>query len=67
MIVAWLWLDQEVSATQARGGSDIAFYRGNLAACRYFYRWELPRIDRWLRLLDPVDSTTLDAEDEWFG
>jgi hypothetical protein len=40
---------------------------GKLAACRYFYRWELPRIDRWLRLLDRVDRTTLDFADEWFG
>ncbi|MET0534005.1 MAG: acyl-CoA dehydrogenase, partial [Steroidobacter sp.] len=66
-IVAWLWLDQAVSATRGIGGADDAFYRGKLAACRYFYRWELPRIDRWLGLLDPVDRTPLDAVDEWFA
>ena len=37
-------------------------YRGKLAACRYFYRWELPRIDRWLGLLNPVDRTPLDVK-----
>jgi alkylation response protein AidB-like acyl-CoA dehydrogenase len=67
VIVAWLWLDMAVSATRAIGGSDVAFYQGKLAACRYFYRWELPRIDRWLGLLDPVDRSTLDFSDEWFG
>jgi hypothetical protein len=41
--------------------------RGKLAACRYFYRWELPRIDRWLRLLELVDPTTLDAAADWFS
>lgn len=67
VVVAWLWLDQAVVATRSLGGPDDAFYRGKLAACRYFYRWELPRIDRWLALLHPVDRTTLDVADEWFA
>ncbi|HVY83310.1 MAG TPA: acyl-CoA dehydrogenase [Steroidobacteraceae bacterium] len=67
VVVAWLWLDQAVTAARASAESDAAFYRGKLAACRYFYRWELPRIDRWLRLLEPVDRTPLDAQDTWFG
>jgi alkylation response protein AidB-like acyl-CoA dehydrogenase len=67
VIVAWLWLDQAITAARATSAADTAFYRGKLAACHYFYRWELPRIDRWLSLLDPVDRTTLDAADEWFG
>lgn len=66
-VVAWLWLDKAIVAARASNGSDAAFYQGKLAACRYFYRWELPRIDRWLGVLDPVDRTTLDAKDEWFG
>jgi alkylation response protein AidB-like acyl-CoA dehydrogenase len=67
VIVAWLWLDQATIAARATAGPEVAFYRGKLAACRYFYRWELPRIDRWLKLLDPVDRTTLDFADDWFG
>lgn len=66
MVVAWLWLDQALIAVCKTNGPDAAFYRGKLAACRYFFRWELPRIDRWLKLLDPVDRTPLDAEDDWF-
>jgi len=68
VVVAWLWLDQAlIAARGATDGPDTAFYRGKLAACHYFYRWELPRIDRWLGLLDPVDRTTLDVADECFG
>jgi hypothetical protein len=67
LIVAWLWLEQAVEAMQAIGGPEATFYRGKLAACRYFYRWELPRIDRWLGLLDPVDRTALDMADEYFA
>ena len=66
VVVAWLWLDQAVSAARVAAGPDVAFYRGKLAACRYFYRWELPRIDRWLGLLEPVDRTALDFADDWF-
>jgi alkylation response protein AidB-like acyl-CoA dehydrogenase len=67
VIVASLWLDQAVIAARAIGGPEAAFYQGKLAACRYFFRWELPRIDRWLRLLEPIDRTTLAAADEWFA
>ena len=67
VIVAWLWLDMAMRATPDMGGADAAFYRGKLAACRYFYQWELPRIDRWLPLLDPVERTPLDMADEWFA
>jgi alkylation response protein AidB-like acyl-CoA dehydrogenase len=72
VVVAWLWLDMAVSAARATEGAErpppeAAFYRGKLAACRYFYKWELPRIDRWLGLLKPVDRTTLDFADDWFA
>lgn len=67
VVVAWLWLDQAVTATRGVEGTEAAFYRGKLAACRYFYRWELPRVDRWLGLLDPVERTPLDTADDWFA
>jgi alkylation response protein AidB-like acyl-CoA dehydrogenase len=70
VIVAWLWLSQAVVAQAAlksmRGETDRAFYLGKLQSCRYFFRWELPRIDAWLKVLDPVDTTCLDMADGWF-
>jgi alkylation response protein AidB-like acyl-CoA dehydrogenase len=67
VVVAWLWLDQATVAKAHLGSVDDAFYRGKLAACRYFFRWELPRLDRWLGLLEPVERTPLDTPDEWLG
>jgi alkylation response protein AidB-like acyl-CoA dehydrogenase len=67
VVVAWLWLEQALIAARRVGAPDDAFYRGKLAACRYFYRWELPRVGRWLGLLDPVDRTPLDIADVCFG
>jgi alkylation response protein AidB-like acyl-CoA dehydrogenase len=67
VVVAWIWLEQGLVAASASEGTDEAFYQGKLAACDYFYRWELPRIERWLGLLDPVERAPLDMQDAWFG
>jgi len=68
IVVAWMWLRQALAATRALGrasGADADFYRGKLAACRYFFRWELPRVAPQLTLLDSLDSTCLEAEPAW--
>jgi butyryl-CoA dehydrogenase/acyl-CoA dehydrogenase len=67
VVVAWLWLEQALVVTSPPHQGDSAFNRGKLTACRYFFHWELPRIDRWLSLLDPLERTPLDAQDEWLG
>ena len=67
VVVAWLWLDMAIVALRAVNGPDAAFHRGKLAACRYFHCWELPRVTRWLSVLDPVERSALDVMDEWLG
>ncbi|OGA18652.1 MAG: acyl-CoA dehydrogenase [Betaproteobacteria bacterium RIFCSPLOWO2_12_FULL_63_13] len=67
--VAWIWLRQALVAETrlARVESpDADFYRGKLQACRYFFRWELPKTEHWHRLLNEPDSTCEDMQDEWF-
>jgi alkylation response protein AidB-like acyl-CoA dehydrogenase len=66
--VAWMWLRQATAASAglARGAPhDADFYRGKLAACRYFFRWELPRIGPRLELLDALDATCLEVQPGW--
>ncbi|EGC99721.1 acyl-CoA dehydrogenase domain-containing protein, partial [Burkholderia sp. TJI49] len=41
VVVAWLWLDV---ALAAQAESDD-FHEGKRAAARYFFRWELPKVD----------------------
>ncbi|MDB6105813.1 MAG: acyl-CoA dehydrogenase [Gammaproteobacteria bacterium] len=69
-VVGWIWLWQAVIAQRATSAApterDRAFYAGKLQACRYFFNWELPRIEVWLKVLDPVETTCLDMADEWF-
>ena len=60
--VAWRWLEQARVASRAldtASPADHDFYRGKLAACRYFYRYELPRVGPLLELLRSLDDTTV--------
>ncbi|CDG83063.1 acyl-CoA dehydrogenase [Janthinobacterium agaricidamnosum] len=62
VVVAWIWLRQGLLAA----GRDDDFYRGKVQACRYFFHWELPKVQQQLDLLESVDTTTLDMQDAWF-
>ncbi|MYM88629.1 acyl-CoA dehydrogenase [Rugamonas sp. FT82W] len=66
VVVAWIWLQQALLAAAALDGGDADFYRGKLQACRYFFRWELPKVEQQLELLASIDTTTLDMRDAWF-
>jgi butyryl-CoA dehydrogenase len=64
VVVAWVWLRQALLAAQADGSDD--FYKGKLAACRYFFRYELPNIQPTCDLLKEMDKTCLEADAAWF-
>ncbi len=65
VVVAWIWLQQAMAAA-AKLPVDDNLRRGKLQACRYFYQWELPKIQPQLDLLAALDTTTLDMQDAWF-
>ncbi len=60
--IAWIWLEQLIAAA----GKDGDFYLGKRSAAGYFFRWELPKVDAQLDLLNSLDRTTLDMQDAWF-
>jgi alkylation response protein AidB-like acyl-CoA dehydrogenase len=62
IVVAWLWLEQFLAASQGDGH----FYAGKRHAARYFFRYELPRTSAQLELLGDLDTTTLDMDPGWF-
>ncbi len=69
VVVAWRWLVQAQAAQSALAGASGAerdFYAGKLSACRYFFRYELPRIGPALRLLRSLDDTALAIPDGGF-
>lgn len=67
VVIAWFWLKQAIAASEglANGSdADTDFYTGKLAACRFFFRYELPKITADLSLVASLDDTcyTLRAE-----
>jgi alkylation response protein AidB-like acyl-CoA dehydrogenase len=60
--IAWIWLEQALAAEE--GDSD--FHEGKRSATRYFFAWELPKVDAQLDLLASLDRTTLDMQDAFF-
>ncbi|WP_370153919.1 acyl-CoA dehydrogenase [Ferrovibrio sp.] len=69
LVIAWMWLRQAGTAARALSGAegdDVAFYRGKLAAARYFYAYELGRLDHWLPLLARLEPATLEMQADWF-
>jgi hypothetical protein len=68
VVVAWLWLDQALTCTAAMataGTTERDFYQGKIAACDYFFGWELPKISAWLAVLSPVERTPFDTLEAW--
>ncbi len=67
VVLAWIWLDVALCArSRLDRGDDAALLRGKLAACRYYFRYELPRIDAWLKVVETRDDTCRTMADEWF-
>ena len=63
LVLAWIWLDVAICASAA-APSDAQ--RGRLAACRYFFRYELPRIGAWLGVVASRDDTCRALPEESF-
>jgi len=70
VVLAWIWTEQALAAerllAETADPSTRNFLLGKVQSCRYFHRWELPRLGAWLAVLDPVDTTCLDTQDAWF-
>jgi butyryl-CoA dehydrogenase len=66
VVLAWIWLEQGLAAGRQSRAEDRDFYDGKRQACRYFFIYELPKVDAWLDLVASLDGTTLDMQDAWF-
>lgn len=61
VVLAWIWLDVALSVDPATPAGQ-----GRLAAGRYYFRHELPRIDAWLAVVRTRDDTCRTMQEEWF-
>ena len=69
VVVAWLWLRQARVALsenqESTGHERRLFLKGKLAACKYFYRYELPQIDATCNLLQSMDESCFELDPDW--
>ena len=64
VVVAWLWLDQALTAKSLRDADSRGrdgLLDGKILACRYFFRWELPCIRYKLELIGKPDMIVLEV------
>jgi Acetyl-CoA dehydrogenase C-terminal like/Acyl-CoA dehydrogenase, C-terminal domain len=70
MTIAWQWLVQAIKAEEAlqagARGDDFDFYQGKIFTLRYFYEYELVKIDSLMKRLLSEDNVTVEMEGAWF-
>jgi len=70
VVVAWMLLDTALVARAALDSGNPArgeaFCRGKLQAVRYYFDYELPRIDAWLAVVASRNPACRDMREEWF-
>ncbi|MEY3887759.1 MAG: Acyl-CoA dehydrogenase [Pseudomonadota bacterium] len=62
LVLAWIWLDVSASCR----GEPSPKQTGRQAAAKYFYRYELPKIDAWLHVVGNRDMTCANLSEEAF-
>jgi butyryl-CoA dehydrogenase len=67
-VLAWMWLDVALCAREQLDAAqgDLAQLQGKLAACTYFFHYELPRIGAWLQVVATRDATCRTMDEAWF-
>ena len=65
-VLAWIWLDVALAALKHDATKSIAATIGMLGAARYFYHYELPKIDAWLKVVETRDPTCAELPEEAF-
>lgn len=58
IVLGWIWLDQIIAAH----GHTSPFFDGKRAAARYFFTYELPRVDAQLSFLAEVDTQLVELD-----
>jgi butyryl-CoA dehydrogenase len=62
VVIAWIWLDVALAAR----ASDAARREGARSACHYFFAYELPLVEGWLKVVSSREAVCREMQDEWF-
>jgi butyryl-CoA dehydrogenase len=63
VVIAWIWLELQLAANASENEARRA---GMERAGAYFYHYELPKIDAWLRVVESRDMTCAATPEEAF-
>jgi alkylation response protein AidB-like acyl-CoA dehydrogenase len=63
VVLAWLWLDVGLAAQRTRAAT---WRRARSPRLRYFYAYELPKIDAWLAVVARREALPREMQDAWF-
>jgi len=66
VVLAWIWLELALAAQAPGLRHDAGFVQGKRQACRYFYAYELPKIDAWLGVVASRSAVCREMQDAWF-
>ena len=66
VVLAWLWLDVVLACEQSDTTSAQALKPGKQAAMRYFFAYELPKIDAWLSVVAGREAVCREMQLDWF-
>ncbi|MCH8504441.1 MAG: acyl-CoA dehydrogenase [Ectothiorhodospiraceae bacterium] len=66
-VIGWMWLRQGLAAEKALQGQphDADFYHGKLAAGRYFFGYEMPKVHYHSELLRRREDAPLTTDPNW--
>ena len=66
VVLAWLWLDVALADAQPQQVAVQSGKQGRLAAMRYFYAYELPKVDAWLGVVARREPLARNMQADWF-
>uniref|UniRef100_UPI003593E76B acyl-CoA dehydrogenase C-terminal domain-containing protein n=1 Tax=Aquiflexum sp. TaxID=1872584 RepID=UPI003593E76B len=68
LTIAWQWLHQGLIAHQnlSKGSPEKDFYHGKIMCMRYFFEYELVKMDGLGKRLVSDDMVTVEMRGEWF-
>jgi alkylation response protein AidB-like acyl-CoA dehydrogenase len=68
LTLAWQWLKQGITIQEdlASGKKDSDFYKGKMICLRYFYEYELVKMDALGKRLISEDMPTIEMKEAWF-
>ncbi|MDO9286554.1 MAG: acyl-CoA dehydrogenase C-terminal domain-containing protein, partial [Aquabacterium sp.] len=70
VVLAGMWLEVALAAqAPAETGTaspEAGFVQGKLQACRYFFAYELPKIDAWLAVVASRSAICRAMQEDWF-